>query len=210
MEKIIIVQHCQSEHHINDLTGGWTDTPLTDFGRKQANLIGTRLKKETNGNGYVLYSSDLMRAKQTAEIIGGYFNLNVIEDSRLREINNGIAAGKTKDWVKENENPRLKKGFDIDYLAFAEGETVREFYKRIYVCMEEFSGIEGKNLIIVTHGGAISNILAWWLKLNPEILNETCFLASPGSISVLSKSRYGQNALRLFNDTSHLASLGQR
>ena len=210
MEKIIIVQHCQSEHHINDLTGGWTDTPLTDFGREQANLIGTRLKKETNGDGYVLYSSDLMRAKQTAEIIGGYLNLNVIEDSRLREINNGIAAGKTKDWVRENENESLKEGFDIDYLAFAEGETVREFYGRTREFMEEISTIDEKNILIVTHGGAISNILAWCLKLNPEILNEACFLASPGSVSILAKSRYGQNALKLFNDKSHLASLGQR
>ena len=102
MGKIIIVQHCQSEHHINNLSGGWTDTPLTDFGREQANLIGTRLKKETNGEGYVLYSSDLMRAKQTAEIVGSHLDINIIEESGLREINTGIAAGKTKNWVRKN------------------------------------------------------------------------------------------------------------
>ncbi|MGF7057463.1 histidine phosphatase family protein [Brassicibacter mesophilus] len=210
MEKIIIVQHCQSEHHINNLSGGWTDTPLTDFGREQANLIGTRLKKETNGEGYVLYSSDLMRAKQTAEIVGSHLDINIIEESGLREINTGIAAGKTKNWVRKNENPRLKEGYDMDYLAFSDGETPREFYKRICECMEKIYTFEEKNMLVVTHGGAVSNILAWWLKLTPEMLKEACFLALPGSISVLTKSHYGQNALKLFNDTSHLVGLTQR
>ena len=96
MRKIIIIQHCQSEHHINDMSGGWTDTQLTDLGRKQANLIGLRLKKELNKDDYILYSSDLKRAKQTAEIVGEHLDLKVIEDMGLREINTGIAAGKTK------------------------------------------------------------------------------------------------------------------
>lgn len=210
MGEITIVQHCQSEHHINNLSGGWTDTPLTDFGREQANLIGNRLIKEINSEEYVLYSSDLMRAKQTAEIIGSHLNLNVIEERGLREINTGIAAGKTKDWVRENENPRLKEGYDIDYLAFEGAETPREFYKRVSKCMEKVYTFEEKNILIVTHGVALSNMLAWWLKLTPEMLKEACFLGRPGSISVLTKSFYGQNALKLFNDTSHLIGLSQR
>ena len=210
MGKIILVQHCQSEHHTNNLSGGWTDTPLTDFGREQANLIGVRLKKEIYDDECVLYSSDLMRAKQTAEIIGNHLNLNIIEESRLREINTGIAAGKTKDWVKENENPRLKEGFDIDYLAFETGETMRQFLKRVCECMDKIYTSEKSNILIVTHGGTLSNILAWWLKLTPEMLTGACFLALPGSVSVLTKSRYSQNALMLFNDISHLVDLTQR
>lgn len=45
MMKIIVIQHCQSEHHINNMTGGWTDTPLTELGRNQSELIGLRLNK---------------------------------------------------------------------------------------------------------------------------------------------------------------------
>ncbi|SCZ10812.1 histidine phosphatase family protein [Alkaliphilus peptidifermentans] len=207
MGKIIIVQHCQSEHHINNLSGGWTDTPLTYYGRKQANLVGERLKKEINVDEFTLFSSDLMRANQTAEIIGSHLKLNVIEEAGLREINTGIAAGKTKEWVRENENPRLNEGFDIDHLAFAEGETNRQFYKRVCECMEKIYSSEKSNLLIVTHGGTLSKIVAWWLKLTPEMINEACFLGSSGNISILSKSRYGQNALHLFNDTSHLLEL---
>ena len=207
MRRIILVQHCQSEHHINNLSGGWTDTPLTDYGRKQANLIGERLKKEINADEFLLYSSDLIRAKQTAEIIGSHLNLVVNEDRGLREINTGIAAGKTKEWVKENENPRLKEVPYIDHLAFVEGETMRQFYKRSCECLDKIYSNENENLLIVTHGITLSNIVAWWLKLTPYMLNDAFFSALPGSISILSKSRQGQNALMLFNDTTHLLEL---
>ena len=69
MRKIIVIQHCQSEHHINNMTGGWTDTPLTELGRNQAELIGLKLKRELGEERYTIYSSDLMRAKQTAELL---------------------------------------------------------------------------------------------------------------------------------------------
>ncbi|GMA60764.1 histidine phosphatase family protein [Alicyclobacillus fastidiosus] len=70
MGRVVLVQHCQSEHHINDMSGGWTDTPLTELGRKQAQLIAQKLIHSMNGDEYVLYSSDLLRASQTAEILG--------------------------------------------------------------------------------------------------------------------------------------------
>ena len=79
MSNIILIQHCQSEHHINNMSGGWTDTPLTELGRKQAELTGEKLKDIVDNNGYALYSSDLLRASQTAEIIG-QLDLKVIQD----------------------------------------------------------------------------------------------------------------------------------
>ena len=45
MGKIILIQHCQSEHHINNMSGGWTDTPLTEFGRKQAETYRGEIKR---------------------------------------------------------------------------------------------------------------------------------------------------------------------
>lgn len=97
------------------MAGGWTDTPLTDLGRKQAKLIGDKLKEEiVDNNECAFYSSDLLRAAQTAEIIGNQINLKVIENKGLREINTGVATGKTKDWARENRLPRKNSGFDLD------------------------------------------------------------------------------------------------
>lgn len=204
MRQIILVQHCQSEHHINELSGGWTDTPLTKLGQEQANLIGNKLKEWIASEEYIFYSSDLMRAKQTAEIISSYLNLNIVEEIGLREINNGIATGKTKDWVKQNQNPRSSEYYDVDYLSFEGAETPRSFYNRICMCMDKIYRSSNKNILIVTHGVALSNILAWWLDLEVERLKEIYFSALPGSISILSKSIFNQNAVKLFNDTSHL------
>lgn len=113
------------------MTGGWTDTPLTSLGRKQAELVGLKLYKNLNKEEYTIYSSDLMRASQTAEIVGKQLNLKVTEDTDLREINTGIAAGKTKDWARENRNPRTSNDFNIDYQEYQDGETWRQFYSRV-------------------------------------------------------------------------------
>ena len=69
MKHIITVQHTQSVHHNNGMVGSWTDWDLTELGRTQADRIGRKLKEELAGKAVVLYSSDLKRARQTAEAI---------------------------------------------------------------------------------------------------------------------------------------------
>ncbi|MHA1518732.1 MAG: histidine phosphatase family protein [Promethearchaeota archaeon] len=213
MREIIIIQHCQSEHHINEMSGGWTDTPLTKLGREQSNLIGLRLKGEINSDydpkNYALYSSDLKRAWQTAEIIGKHLDLPIVANKGLREINTGVAAGKTKKWAKAHRNPRDNINFNWDYQEFSQGETWRQFFRRVCSCMEQIFDSEDKNLILVTHGGTLAYIVAWWLKCEEDMMSKCHFIASPGSISVLQESRYylGQHALSIFNDTSHLNEL---
>lgn len=207
MRKIVVIQHCQSEHHINNMTGGWTDTPLTELGRNQAELIGLKLKKDLEGESYTLYSSDLMRAKQTADIVAKHLNLNVIEEIDLREINTGVAAGKTKDWAREHRNPRLSKEFYLDYQEFQEGETWRQFYNRVCEGMKRICDLDKGNIIIVTHGCTLSDIIAWWMNFESDMLGKAFFSAQPGSISVLQQNNYNQNVLTLLNDRAHLSGL---
>ena len=204
MSNIILIQHCQSEHHINNMSGGWTDTPLTEAGRKQAEMIGEKLINYVDYNDYVLYSSDLLRASQTAEIIGTKLRLNVIQDKGLREINTGVAAGKTKEWARANRQPRTRSGFDLDYQEFQNGESWREFYNRVCDCMDRiYEREKNKNLLIVTHGGTLSNILAWWMKFELHMIGYAYFSSSPGGISFLSQNSIQQNIVNKFNDTSH-------
>ncbi|KMY32363.1 hypothetical protein ACZ11_09515 [Lysinibacillus xylanilyticus] len=205
MGKIILIQHCQSEHHINNMSGGWTDTPLTEFGRKQAKTLGRKLKELVDSkDDYVLYSSDLLRALQTAEIVGRELGLDVIKDKSLREINTGVAAGKTKDWARENRNPRTRNGFDLDYQEFQDGESWREFYSRVCSCMDRiYESEKTKNLMIVTHGGTLGYILAWWMKFEPEMIVNAYFSSSVGGVTILSQNSFQQNVVNKFNDTSH-------
>ncbi len=208
MQEIILVQHCQSEHHVNELSGGWTDTPLTELGQQQAHLIGTRLAKELCKDDYVMYASDFKRTWQTAQIVNNYLNLELHSEKALREINTGIAAGKTKEWAKQHRNPKTGFAFDLDFQEFPKGETWRQFSTRVCKCMEHIVASEKKNIIIVTHGGTLSFIIAWWLKFEESQLIQSYIAASPASISKLRTSEYyDQNMMTLLNDTSHLRDL---
>ena len=64
MKNIITIQHAQSMHHTNGMIGSWTDWELTDFGKEQADNIGRKLSAEMKDKKFVMYSSDLLRAKQ--------------------------------------------------------------------------------------------------------------------------------------------------
>ena len=72
MKKIITIQHTQSIHHTNSMVGSWTDWELSELGIQQANKIGENLKNELNTQEIKMYSSDLLRTKQTAKIVGNY------------------------------------------------------------------------------------------------------------------------------------------
>ena len=59
MREIIIVQHCESEQHVNGMVGSWRDWPLTQRGHAQADAIGAWLKEKLglNENSRVLFFS---------------------------------------------------------------------------------------------------------------------------------------------------------
>ena len=208
MNRIILIQHCQSEHHVNGMTGGWTDTPLTDLGRSQAAAIAARLKRDLADTPCQLYSSDLKRAAQTAEVVGQELGLTVQSVPDLREFNTGIAAGMTRQEAAMHEAPMPEGGPGIDRRPFDGSETWREFYARTSACMDrlrkDFMGLP----IIVSHGGTQQNIIAWWLKLLADMLGEVSFIATPGSISVLGVSKWNERAIERLNDRSHLYQAG--
>ena len=70
MKQIITIQHTQSIHHTNGMVGSWTDWDLSELGIEQAEKIGQKLAKQLSGYKIVMYASDLLRAKHTAEIVG--------------------------------------------------------------------------------------------------------------------------------------------
>jgi broad specificity phosphatase PhoE len=173
MKPIILVRHAQSQHHVNGLTGGWTDTGLTDLGRRQAACLASRLKQELEDMPVRFYCSDLKRASQTAEIIGQEIGVTAQLVPELREFNNGIAAGMLREEADKIRR-ELTEPFG-DWQPYPEAETWRQFYLRTAECMDRL--IEGQEglLLLVTHGGTLVNIVAWWLPLDGEALSKVSF-----------------------------------
>ena len=208
MKSIILIQHCQSEHHVNNLTGGWTDTPLTDLGRRQARCVASRLKSEIGDTSCRMYSSDLKRAFQTAEIIGQEIGTIPQVVPELREFNTGIAAGKTVEWAEEHMAPWPPTGVGLDRQPFPESETPRTFYERVSVCLDQLTQEQDLPMLLVAHGGTIGCAISWWLRLDAAGYVGAYFGTSPGSISVLTLSRFEQHTLSRLNDLTHLYEAG--
>ena len=95
MKEIFIVTHTQATHHIDRLVGGWHDSDLTKKGKVDAIACGKRLQ-ELGLDGIPIISSDLTRARQTAQAIGKCLDSPVKTDVRLREMSFGDAEVKIR------------------------------------------------------------------------------------------------------------------
>ena len=168
MKKIITIQHTQSVHHTNGMVGSWTDWDLTELGVQQARKIGEKLQKELVGKEFVMYSSDLKRAKQTAENIGEYLEIYPILRKELRERNLGKCCGKSIKWLRENIE---KQERTVDDKLFSDAESRRDEWNRLKPFFEEILKNDEENIIIVSHGDLLSVFHAMFLGLDVESLN---------------------------------------
>ena len=135
---------------------GWRDTPLNDHGRSQAADLAERL----TGRGIAsIWSSDLSRARETAEIVAERLGLAVRLDWRLREGNRGRWEGLLFEDVARAE-PELFAGWEragADW-RFPDGESLREQQDRVSACVEEARSGPLPTLV-VCHGGSVRVML---------------------------------------------------
>lgn len=200
-----LIQHCESEHHVSDLTGGWTDTPLTIRGARQAEATAHRLVREFVGSIPTVYSSDLLRASQTGDVVGRVLGVDVRIEPDLRERNNGAATGMTKGWARENVSPRSGRGAGLDRRPFDGAETPREFFRRVTECVDRLRAPAADPLVLITHGGVVRAVVAWWLEMMPEQYDVTTFGTSAGSITILRTDDWDRRVLAVLGDVTHLA-----
>lgn len=207
MKRIITVQHCQAVHHVTKMVGGVTDWELTALGLEQANNIGLALKEKVGSNSkYKMYSSDLIRTRQTAEIIAKYLNITPIYRRELREINLGSATGKSQEWFKANQIPRPNNIPWIYHKVMLDAESTEEVYYRVSKLVDEIENSNDENIIIIGHGGSLSIFTACWLKLPITVLENTALLGSTGGVSFMSERDDNARVLNVWNDTSYILS----
>ena len=199
MKHIITIQHTQSVHHTNGMVGSWTDWDLSELGRQQADNIGRNLVDYTGGAPFVLYSSDLKRAKQTAEAIGRHLGLTPVLRTELRERNLGKACGKSVQWLRENLECPEKT---VDDRLFSDGESRRDIWNRLLPFFNEIMENDEENIIIVSHGGLLSVFNAMFQGLPVESMN-TCELWGPsGGVSRMTVKDDGKRMIRCMGDLS--------
>lgn len=162
MTHLIIVRHAESAHNLENRIQGHHDSRLTPKGRQQAKLLAKRLKHVKIDK---IYSSDLGRAYSTTQEIARVKRARIVRDPLLREIQLGAWEGMTIEEVDRLYNNGYQKWLKKPSACPIPGcEKITRFRKRITERVRKIAGANsGKTVLIVTHGGAITALLADWL-----------------------------------------------
>lgn len=201
MKTIITIQHTQSVHHTNGMVGSWTDWELTTLGVQQANRIGEKLKAELSEKEFIMYSSDLLRAKQTAENVGKHLGLVPILKPELRERNFGKCCGKSVQWLRENSE--MEK--TIDDRLFSDAESRRDEWNRLKPFFDEIMTGENENIMIVSHGDLLSIFNTMFLRLDIETINNCEIFGLAGGVSYMFESDDGKRFIKKISDMSYIS-----
>lgn len=151
-----LVRHGKDDSTVR---GGWSNTPLTSEGVAQAETLASQIL-QTRLTVDRIYSSDLNRAVQTANILGNGLELPVTLLPEFREVNNGDLSG-MKNEIALERYPGLfwnTLGWEERY---PNGESPKEFYDRIQGAWQRFKEECHRYdvVLLVTHGGVINAIL---------------------------------------------------
>lgn len=171
-----IVRHGQTLLNSLDRAQGWADSPLTDAGKQTAVELGHKLKSIDFD---AVYTSDMLRAIQTAELImeaGEKKGMPIEKDARLREWclgnmeaeNNAVFIKKVAEWLGGASFAELNKRlpdvadaiYEHDTTGMAEPfQTIEERLKAAFMDMAQRHGVrENSNILVVTHAFAIKTI----------------------------------------------------
>ena len=153
------------------------------------------------GKKVVMFSSDLKRAKQTAEEIAKYLDVQPFLRQELRERNLGKCCGKSVQWLRENLECPEKT---VDDRLFSDGESRRDAWNRLEPFYKEIIAGNDENIIIVSHGDLLSIWNAMFLGLPVEALNTVDIHGPGGGVSHMFICDDGKHLVKHINDTSYL------
>lgn len=153
-----LVRHGKDD---NTVRGGWSQQPLTIEGKAQADEFASFVQRSDLGIKRI-YSSDLLRAMQTAQPVADKLHLPIIPMPEFREVNNGTLAGMKNELVNKMYPGLYWNTLDWEQ-RYPGGESPREFYERISTAWEAFQKMvleQNERVLLVTHGGVINVILS--------------------------------------------------
>lgn len=184
MTTFLIIRHGYSKSNEQGYFTGQTDVPLATLGKAQADQTARFLF--VNYKIDCLYSSPLSRAYDTAAPIAKLFNLPILIEEDVKEINGGEWEGKTPERLlylyKEAYSLWLS---DIGVARCTSGESMQEVQIRAVNALKKFAKRhEGQTVAITTHAGVIRALQCVWQKLPLSQMKTIPWVAN-ASISVV-------------------------
>ena len=205
--RILLIRHGQSQGNAERRFGGHTATPLSELGRRQAEAAARALAAE---GVTAIYSSDLLRAVQTAEPLARATGLDINRTRALRERGLGLMEGLTFEEAAAAHPAEyaalLRRDFEH---VLAGGESYRQLLDRAAAGLDlAVERHRGGTLALFSHTGTIS-ILALHLMgaLDAPRLKPVWLSSSNCGITRFHLEHGGLLRLNAANDTRHLAGV---
>jgi broad specificity phosphatase PhoE len=153
---LLLVRHGETEWNRAGRWQGHSDTPLNDAGREQARNLAAELSDVD-----VVYSSDLARARETAEILAEPLGLEVQLDPRLRERGFGAWEGKTSAEIEADFGEEHARWLAGTAPGAEDAEPFSDFAARVHAFLDEtLERHPDETVLIVAHGGSVRAVHA--------------------------------------------------
>ncbi len=206
MTELLFIRHGETDWNRQQRFQGQIDVPLNAAGHTQAARLAARLAGEPPD---AFFTSDLLRARETAAPLAAAWGLPPLAVPGLREQAFGIfeglevaaiATGHAELWQRW-----LKHKADF---ALPGGESLRQFHSRVLQAVHDLAGAAtGRRLAIVTHGGVLDMLWRSAHGLELDGLRE-CAIPNTG----INRLRWADGGLSIevWGDDAHLAGLGEQ
>ena len=201
MVRLILIRHGETDYSSQNRYCGFSNPPLNNKGIWQSKKLAAKLKEVRIDK---VYSSDLVRAYDTAKII---FENNSIEKAAdLREMNFGLFEGLKYEQIV-GKYPKLYRDWvdDPEKVKIPNGEGLRDLRKRVE---ERLSFIlsqhKDRTLAIVTHSGPIRIVLCKALKLDLRMFWK--IEQEHGALNIIDYAKGAPPVVVKMNDISHLSA----
>jgi probable phosphoglycerate mutase len=157
MTELLLVRHGETDWNRDERFQGHADPPLNDTGRAQARALANDLGRERID---AIYTSDLARARETAELIAEGVGVPFILEPRLREVDVGEWQGLRRPEIAERFPDGMRNWHERGH-GWERGETYEQLAERVLEAVEWIVNRHpGGRVVVVGHGGTIRVIRA--------------------------------------------------
>ncbi len=198
--KIYLIRHGETDFNKTDKEWGQdNDIPLNDWGELQSKKLAERLKEIKFDK---LFSSDLKRAKQTAEELSKSVHTNIFFDERLREYDPGEIDSASEEWINKYKK-MLEEGVSkYDIRPFG-GENIWDLIKRTNSFLRDIEKEEGI-IGVVSHSGVNTAII----NLSQGRTKDEFFQIKQDNVCINLLEFYnGKWNIQSINDSTHISDI---
>ena len=158
MTTILLARHGETDWNVERRFQGHADPPLNETGRAQARALAEELARD---EVHAVYTSDLSRARETAEIVAARAGVPVVPLRELREIDVGEWQGLTWNEIEERY-PDGARRWHASGHGWETGETYEELAERFVAALRRVAADNpGRRVVVVAHGGTTRAVRAF-------------------------------------------------